>query len=101
MWPALSVDRGLLLRSRGVLSLGERFAWANVGVWPRRCTIMAAMAALVLLPIKGSNAGWRSDAIKGSPKQGKSARHDKSPKHVSSAKHAASPNPRAAKLAAL
>ena len=81
--------------------MGERFAWANVGVWPRRCTIIAAMAALVLLPIEGSNAGRLLDAIKGSPRQGKSPRHDKSSKHVSSAKHAASPKPRAAKLAGL
>jgi N-acetylmuramoyl-L-alanine amidase len=63
-----------------------------LGGWPRRRTVMAAMAALALLPIEASDAGWLSDVFKGSSK---TAGH--SPKHVTSraarakpaAKHAA------------
>ena len=35
------------------------------GFWPRR-TIIVAMAAMVLLPIEASHAGWLSDLFKGS-----------------------------------
>ena len=56
------------------------------------------MAALVLLPIEVSDAGWLSDVFKNSSK------HEKSPKHVTSAKPATparpSPKPRTAKLSA-
>lgn len=58
------------------------------------------MAALVLLPIEVSDAGWFSDVFKNSSK------HEKSPKHVTSAKPAtparpaASPKPRTVKLSA-
>jgi hypothetical protein len=38
------------------------------GFWPGRRTIVAAMAALVLLPIEVSAAGWLSDVFKSSPK---------------------------------
>jgi len=47
------------------------------------------MAAVVLLPIDAGNAGWLSDLLKGSPKQGKSSRQAKPPKHVASPKSAA------------
>jgi N-acetylmuramoyl-L-alanine amidase len=52
------------------------------------------MAAVVLLPIEVSHAGWLSDVFKGSTKQGKSSKQAKPPKHVASpklAKRAASP----------
>ena len=52
------------------------------GIWPRRRTFVVAVAAIVLLPIEASHAGWLSDLFKGSPKQGKSARQGKPPKHV-------------------
>ena len=67
------------------------------GCWPGRRTIIVAMAAMVLLPIEVSHAGWLSDLFKGSSKQGKSskqakpAKHVTSPKPVISAKRAASP----------
>ena len=35
------------------------------GFWPRRRTIIVAMAAMVLLPIEASDAGWLSDLFKG------------------------------------
>jgi N-acetylmuramoyl-L-alanine amidase len=88
-----------------LLSSGRKFAGSYLGVWPRRRTIVAAMAALVLLPIEVSDAGWLSDVFKGSSKQG-SSKPDKSPKHVTSPKPAilarpvASPRRHAAKPAA-
>src|SRR5689334_14622630 len=77
------------------------------GFCPRRNTIIAAMAAMVLLPIEISDAGWLSDVFKGSSKQAKSAKQVKSPKRVTSrkpaalAKSAATPKRRDVKLAAL
>jgi N-acetylmuramoyl-L-alanine amidase len=59
------------------------------------------MAALVLLPIDVSDAGWLSDVFKSPPKSGKSPRHVTSPKRAHLAKSAASPKPRTVKLAAL
>jgi N-acetylmuramoyl-L-alanine amidase len=59
------------------------------------------MAALVLLPIEVSEAGWMSDIFKGSSKHGKSPAHVASPKHATPAKRAASPKPHNVKLAAL
>ena len=63
------------------------------------------MAALVLLPIEASDAGWLSDMFKGSSKPKSSSNH--SPKHATVAKRAtptkpaASSKPRHVKLAAL
>ena len=59
------------------------------------------MAALALLPIEVSEAGWLSDIFKGSSKQSKSPAHVASPKHATSAKRPASPKPHNVKLAAL
>ena len=59
------------------------------GFWLRRRTIVAAMAALLLLPIEASDAGWLSHIFKSSSK------HGRSPKHVTS------PKPHTVKLAAL
>jgi len=59
------------------------------GFWPGRGTIVAAMAALVLLPIEVSDAGRLSHIYKSSSK------HGKSPKHITS------PKPHTVKLAAL
>jgi N-acetylmuramoyl-L-alanine amidase len=71
------------------------------------------MAAMLLLPIEASDAGWLSDVFKGSTKPGKSAKQSASPKRASvakrttpakraaAAKPAASPKPRHVKLAAL
>jgi N-acetylmuramoyl-L-alanine amidase len=81
--------------------LGKKFAWASFEVWTRRCTIIATMAALALLPIEVSHAGWLSDVFKGSSTQDKSPKHVASPKPAKSAKPAASPKPHAVKLAAL
>jgi N-acetylmuramoyl-L-alanine amidase len=81
------------------LSSGRTFAAAGIGVWPRRGTIIAAIAALVLLPIEASDAGWLSDIFKGS-KPDKSKKHVVSPKPAVPAKPAPSPTPHTAKLAA-
>ena len=71
------------------------------GFWPRRNTIIAAMAAMVLLPIEVSDAGWLSDVFKGSSKHGKSPKHVASPKRATLAKPATSPKHHTVKLAAL
>jgi N-acetylmuramoyl-L-alanine amidase len=88
-----------------LLSSGRKFAKAGfaagVAVWPRRCTIIAAVAASVFLPIEVSDAGWLSDILKSSPKHGKSPTHVTSRKPATLAKRAASPKPHTAKLAAL
>ena len=60
------------------------------------------MAALVLLPIEASAAGWLSDIFKGSSKDGKSPKqHVASRKRAVLAKPAASRKPHTVKLAAL
>jgi N-acetylmuramoyl-L-alanine amidase len=82
-------------------SSGRKFARSGFGVWPRRRTIIAAMAALLLLPIEVSHAGWLSDMFKGSSKPDKSPKHTTSPKPAAVAKPATSPKPPTAKLAAL
>ena len=71
------------------------------GFWPRRRTIIAAIAAMALLPIEISDAGWLSDVFKGSPKPGKSSKHVTSPKRATLAKRVTSRKPHAVKLAAL
>jgi len=74
---------------------------------PRCRTVIAAMAALVLLPIGVSKAGRLSDIFEGTPKLSKSRPHGASSKHVASSKRAtstkraASPLPHNVKLAAL
>jgi N-acetylmuramoyl-L-alanine amidase len=50
------------------------------GYWPYRRTVVAAMAAMVLLPIEASDAGRMSHVFKSSSKRGKSPRHVTSPK---------------------
>ncbi len=69
----------------------RKFAGSCLGVWPRRGTIIAAIAALVLLPIEVSDAGWLSDVFKGSSKP------EKSPKRVTAPKPAVSAAPTAPK----
>ncbi len=75
--------------------------------WRRGRIIIAAMAAMVLLPIEVSDAGWLSDVFKGSskqakaPKQGKPSKHVASRKPVTLAKRAASSKRRTVRLAAL
>jgi N-acetylmuramoyl-L-alanine amidase len=58
------------------------------------------MAALLLLPIEASDAGWLSDVFKGSSKQGKSPKQVSSPKLAISARPVASPRRHTAKPAA-
>ncbi len=71
------------------------------GSWSRRRTIVVAMAALVLLPIEASDAGWLSDVFKSSSKRDKPPKHVTSPKRVTLAKHTTSPKHHTTKLAAL
>jgi N-acetylmuramoyl-L-alanine amidase len=77
------------------------------GLWPRRRTVVAAVAAMVLLPVEASDAGWLSDVFKSSSKQAKPAKQAKPPKHASPRKPATVTKPaalqkhRTVKLAAL
>jgi N-acetylmuramoyl-L-alanine amidase len=83
----------------------REFIWVLGGIaagfWPRRRTIIAAMAALVLLPIEVSDAGWLSHIFKSSSRHGKSPKHVTSPKPATLAMPAASRKPHTVKLAAL
>ena len=91
------------MNRRGFIRGLGRGSW---GLWPRRRTLIAAMAAMVLLPIESSDAGWLSDLFKGS-KQAKATKQANSPKRVASRKPATSTKPAAVpkraavKLAAL
>ena len=78
-------------RRKSICVLGS-IAW---GFWPRRRTFIAALAAMALLPIETSDAGWLSDVFKGSSKQAKSQKHGKPTKHVASRKPARSAKPAA------
>jgi N-acetylmuramoyl-L-alanine amidase len=88
-----------------LLFSGRKLARSRLGVRRRRIAI-AAMAALLLLPIEAGHAGWLSDMFKGSSKPGKSSKRAVAPKPALSAKHARSAKPatsakRHVKLAAL
>ena len=103
--PAWSANRGLFLGKLGLLSLGRKFAGEDFGFRCRRRAVIAAVAALVLLPGE-AGAGWLSDIFKGSSKQGKSPAHVASRKPATLAKRAAAPKsqtikPHAIRLAAL
>jgi N-acetylmuramoyl-L-alanine amidase len=103
----------LLRGSWGLLSPGRKFARPGFDARPRRRAIIAAVAALALLPIEAGHAGWLSDVLKGSSKSDKSQKRAASPKQASSSGHiassrpaspskpSASPKPHAVKLAAL
>ena len=77
------------------------------GFWSRRLIVIATMAAMVLLPIEVSDAGWLSDVFKSPskqaepPKRAKSSKHATSRKSAALTKPAASPKRRPVKLAAL
>jgi N-acetylmuramoyl-L-alanine amidase len=80
-----------------LLSSARKFTGSGFGVCPRRRIIIAAMAALVLLPIEACDAGWLSDVFKSSSKHGKSPKHVTSPKPATVATRAASPRPHTTK----
>jgi N-acetylmuramoyl-L-alanine amidase len=102
-YPVLKREQKIISFGKlGLPSSGQKFARSGFSDWPRRCSVMAVMAAWVLLPIEASAAGWLSDIFKGSSKDGKSPRqHVASRKPAALAKPAASHKPRPAKLAAL
>ena len=59
---------------------------ATIGHRVCRRTILAAIAALVLLPIETSDAGWLSDMFKGSAKPDKSSKQATAPKRATAPK---------------
>jgi N-acetylmuramoyl-L-alanine amidase len=54
-----------------LLSSGSKIARLGFAVWPRGLAVIAALAALILLPIEVSDAGRLSNTFKGSSKHGK------------------------------
>jgi N-acetylmuramoyl-L-alanine amidase len=78
----------------------KKIARLRLGV-PHCGTVMAAIVALLLLPVEGSRANWLTDSFKGAPKHGKADVHAVSSKHAGSARRAVSPKPHHVKLAAL
>jgi N-acetylmuramoyl-L-alanine amidase len=83
-----------------VLWLDQKRAGAASGVWPGRRTVIAAIAASVLLPVGVGHANWLSDVFKGSSKPDKPPRHVAAPKHPARTRPAASSKPRTDKRAA-
>jgi N-acetylmuramoyl-L-alanine amidase len=79
-----------------VLRLDQKRAGAASGVWPGRRTVMAAIAASVLLPVGVGHANWLSDVFKSKPD--KPQRHVATPKPPARTKPAVSSKPRTAKL---
>ncbi len=76
----------------------SRLVW---GFRFRRRSTVAAMAALLLLPIEAGRAGWLSDVFKGSSKQATSPKHVASPRRAAKAKATAKPRRQVTRLAAL
>jgi N-acetylmuramoyl-L-alanine amidase len=99
MLSRLRVQR-ITLRNRALPPSGRKVARqvakSGFGGWRRRTVIAAAMAALVLLPIGASDAGWLSDVFKGSSKSGNSPEPVTPPARADRAKPAAS-NPSASR----
>jgi len=72
------------------LALRQRtFAGARPGAWPRRCALIAATVALVLLPIEAGHAGIL-DWFRGKPEHPKKTA---TPKPAAPAKHDTAPAP--------
>jgi N-acetylmuramoyl-L-alanine amidase len=89
------------LRGKQRLPSGKKFAQPGFGVRCRR-TVIAAIAALVLLPVEASDAGWLSDMFKNSSKQTRSPRRVAAPRPAAAVKRAAPPKRHhAVRLAAL
>jgi N-acetylmuramoyl-L-alanine amidase len=85
-----------------LLSSGQKFVRSGFDGRPCRCTVIAVTAALMLLPIEASAAGWLSDILKGSSTDGKPPKqHVASRKAAASPRHAASRKPHNVKLATL
>jgi N-acetylmuramoyl-L-alanine amidase len=96
------VRREIIGESRDLLSSGQKFVRSPFDIGRRRRAVIAVMAALMLLPIEASAAGWLSDMFKGSSKDGKSNKHHVTARKAdAAARHAASRKPHHVKLAAL
>ena len=62
-----------------MLSSGRKIIGAGRGVLRCRRITIAAMAALLLLPIEAGHAGWLSDMFKGSSKSDKASKRAAAP----------------------
>ena len=94
-------EQKITLGKAGIAVVRKKIRRVRLCRLARRRAIIAAMAALVLLPIEVSDAGWLSDVFKSSSKHGKSPKHVARQSESALAKHAASPKPHTVKLAAL
>jgi len=68
--------------------------------WPRRSALIAAVAAVALLPAGAGQANFLTDIFKGPSKASKPPRHATAPKRAAPARAAAAPKQRAARHAA-
>ena len=84
-----------------MLSSGQKFVRSPFDIGPRRRAAIAVMAALMLLPIEASAAGWLSDMFKGSSKDGKSNKHHVTARKAALARHTPARKSHHVKLAAL
>jgi N-acetylmuramoyl-L-alanine amidase len=88
----MNCEQESLRRTQQLRTSRKKFAGFGVWRWP---TLVAAIAASVLLPIEASDAGWLSDFFKGSSKSSKAPAPVASRKPATSAKSADSPKPHA------
>jgi len=83
------------------MSSARELAGSGLSVWPRRRAIVTTMAALVLLPIEVSDAGWLSHVAKSPSKQGKSSKRGAMLRPATLTIPGKAPKRRTVKLAAL
>src|ERR1700679_1470320 len=95
-----SAKRRSIWREQRLWSSDRKFARSGFDSWLRH-TVIAVIAAVVLLPIEASAAGWLQDIFKGSKDSKSPKHHVASRKPATLASHAASRKPHTAKLAAL
>jgi N-acetylmuramoyl-L-alanine amidase len=81
-------------------SSGRKIARLGLG-FPCCRAVIAALLALLLLPIEASEANWLTDAFKGSQKQSNASAHVAPSKRATSVRRAALPKPHHVKVAAL
>jgi N-acetylmuramoyl-L-alanine amidase len=92
----LKREQKIILGRQALRSTGQKFPRSGFDIWPCCRTVAAVIAALVLLPIEASAAGWLSDVFNGSSKDGKSSKQ-----HLASRKPTVSRKPHTAGRAAL
>ena len=84
------------------MSSSQKFVRSVFDSRPRRRIVIVLTAALMLLPVEASAAGWLSDILKGSSRDGKSPKQNVAPRRAAAlSRRAASRKPQYVKLATL